>query len=556
MAYDFAHGSGTANDPYLIATEADFWGMFDVSSGGQPNFISKHFRQSADIQITQSVSQSRLTRCVYDGDNRIISGLKKGAANLKSSTWKNSIFSNCTNENPSWYYPALFLWTWVDDDDEENLGPESELHDIQLLDSPGIYIFAGEDTIATNLTVKNSGGFVGGTLVDSEVSNCYGENLSHTQDYYATGALCDVFGCEFENIVVVNVEYEDTDCAAGGMVGETYYSNFKNCVVLGAKITGDEASGGFAGAIYGGTFEDCYALGVEVTLDPSYGRVAGGFVGEVYDLQLWREGTWHPFVFTRCIAHGEIDADAADGAGGFAGYADNTNALDVGSIFSQCGAEVSVSNSSEYSGGFVGSAYGPWPWIASEYLPDIMFEDCYALGDSVLSDSENAISNGGFCGIAEDVTFERCFSKGAVSGGVNVGGFCGEDAGYYYSEEEEVEYRYVEGIDCYFDHDVAPLDDDYATPKTTAEMKTQSTFSGWGFTNIWKLGAFDQEEHWTRTDTSGEYSFIAPIGKSGVEVMLVLDPSDGYPFLRFETKKTLTEVTEPCNFYVRGRMPE
>ena len=87
-------------------------------------------------------------------------------------------------------------------------------------------------------------------------------------------------------------------------------------------------------------------------------------------------------------------------------------------------------------------------------------------------------------------------------------------------------------------------------------MKTQSTFSGWDFTDVWKLGAFEQEEHWGKTDSSGFYSFIAPLGKSGVEVMLVLDPSDGYPFLQFETKKTLAEVGELCNFYVRGRMPD
>jgi hypothetical protein len=117
-------------------------------------------------------------------------------------------------------------------------------------------------------------------------------------------------------------------------------------------------------------------------------------------------------------------------------------------------------------------------------------------------------------------------------------------------------YNDVLTEDCYYDHDNAPLDDDYATPKTTAEMKTQSTFSGWDFTDVWKLGAFEQEEHWGKTDSNGFYSFIAPLGKNGVEVMLVLDPSDGYPFLQCETKKEIdASSVGTCNFYVRGRMP-
>ena len=543
MPYDFEHGNGTANDPYLIATEADFWGIFDVNSDYQPNFVGNYFRQTADITITQSVSINTLTRCVYDGNNHRISGLKTSLAYLETSTWKNSIFLNCTNEVlESWELPTVFQWTWLE---EEGVG-ENKLDNIQLLNSPGIYIFAGSNIVATNLIVKNSGGFAGGTIEDSKISECYGENLAFTQWYYATGAFCDVFGCEFENIVVVNVEYEDTEWSAGGFVGEAYYSNFENCIVLDGKATGNRTAGGFAGGAYGCTFEDCYALGVEVTLDPSNGWAAGGFEGEAHPVGYYGHAVYSPFVFRRCVAHGTVEARAECATGGFAGYAQP----DTESIFVQCGAEVSVSNSYEYSGGFVGQVTEP----TSE--PMTVCEDCYALGDSVLSDSENAISNGGFCGIAEDVTFERCFSKGAVSGGENVGGFCGEDTDYYYDEEEEEEYWSIECINCYYDSETSGQSDTgKGTPKTTAEMKTQLTFPQWNFINTWKIGAFAGGENESVTRIDGYYQILIENGL--VEVYLELDPSDGYPYLQFETKKQIIKSgSTRCDWYVRGSLPE
>ncbi|MDD3461140.1 MAG: hypothetical protein PHW28_07585, partial [Mesotoga sp.] len=464
MPYDFEHGSGTEADPYLIATEADLWGIFDVNSDDQPNFVGNYFRQTADITITQSVSTNILIRCVYDGNNHRISGLKTSLASLGTSTWKNSIFLNCTNEDlESWEYPTVFQWIFLE---EEGVG-ENKLDNIQLLNSPGIYIFAGQNIVATNLIVKNSGGFAGGTILDSKISECYGENLAFTQQSRCSGAgaFCDVFGCSFENIVIRNVEYEDEYWLAGGMVGKTSYSNFKNCVVLGAKVIGEDSSGGFAGQIFGGTFEDCFALGVTVEVRPGLPNQpetwptwhSGGFAGEIFANRSVGDPDYVPFVFRRCIVHGTADVDAT--AGGFAGAIWQEG----GSFFEQCGAEVSVINTNENAGGFAGEIWGSLDSLEE----GAVCKDCYALGDSVLSNLENAISNGGFVGVADKVIFERCFSKGLVSGGTNKGGFCG------------LGYDDIECIDCYYDSETSGQSDtSMGTPKTTAEMKTQSTFSG------------------------------------------------------------------------------
>lgn len=86
-------------------------------------------------------------------------------------------------------------------------------------------------------------------------------------------------------------------------------------------------------------------------------------------------------------------------------------------------------------------------------------------------------------------------------------------------------------------------------------MKTQSTFFGWNFVNTWKLGAFAGGENESVTRIDGYYQILIENGL--VEVYLELDPSDGYPYLQFETKKQITKSgSTRCDWYVRGSLPE
>lgn len=136
----------------------------------------------------------------------------------------------------------------------------------------------------------------------------------------------------------------------------------------------------------------------------------------------------------------------------------------------------------------------------------------------------------------------KCFSAGSVTApeADYVSGFC--------------PFNNVLTNDCYYDHDVAQLDDDYATPKTTAEMKTQSTFTSWDFNMNWKIGAFVAGDTKKQTDENGEYSLR--VKAKTINVFVEYDPSDGYPFLQCETKKEIdASSVGTCNFYVRGRMP-
>jgi hypothetical protein len=72
---------------------------------------------------------------------------------------------------------------------------------------------------------------------------------------------------------------------------------------------------------------------------------------------------------------------------------------------------------------------------------------------------------------------KNCFTVSTISGSYGSGGFCQwsgvGDSGFqsnYYDSQIQGNFGNLG-----------------ATPKTTAEMKTQSTFVGWDFVNVWKI---------------------------------------------------------------------
>ncbi len=86
-------------------------------------------------------------------------------------------------------------------------------------------------------------------------------------------------------------------------------------------------------------------------------------------------------------------------------------------------------------------------------------------------------SAGGFVG-GNSGSISNCYSTGAVSGtGSYVGGFCGFDNMSTFSN-------------CFWDNVTSGQSSSHGgTGKTTSEMKTQSTFTGWDFTTVWSISS-------------------------------------------------------------------
>jgi hypothetical protein len=168
----------------------------------------------------------------------------------------------------------------------------------------------------------------------------------------------------------------------------------------------------------------------------------GGMVGYLY-------GT-----LTNCYSTGSISRTGAALAGGLIGYSD------AGTL-SKCYSKVNVSvNSATYVGGLAGSNNGS-------------FSDCYATGNVVGGSSSDV---GGLIGFNGGI-ITNCYSSGSVTGSVTLGGLIGGNNSGTYNNS-------------FWDNQTSgQASSGGGTGKTTADMKTQTTFTGagWNFTTTWEM---------------------------------------------------------------------
>jgi len=226
-----------------------------------------------------------------------------------------------------------------------------------------------------------------------------------------------------------------------GLFGSTSVAEsvvlIKNIKLTNANITGRSFVGALVGNSWAG-IKNCSSTG-SITGNGLYG--IGGLVGYLIkdSEELWSSCT--------------VTATACDEeAGGLTGL--------VNQIVRKSYAigNVTTNNTCKYVGGFAGRVSGEC-------------HDCYARGNAT-----GGQFVGGFCG-ENDGAIENCYSTGVPTGTTDVGGFCGEN---------------LQTItDCFWDIQTSgQSSSDGGTGKTTAEMKTLSTFLavGWDISaSIWLL---------------------------------------------------------------------
>ncbi len=162
-----------------------------------------------------------------------------------------------------------------------------------------------------------------------------------------------------------------------------------------------------------------------------------------------------------CSATGTVNGGSY--SGGLIGEIDGATA-------SLCSADVAVVSSGDIVGGFIG------------LVDDGIASNCFSKG--AVQGTEYV---GGFAGMIFSAT-TNCYSTGSVAGNTEVGGF----AGGIFADDVVV--------NCFWDtttSGTATGDGQglYSNPllfgKTTAEMKTQSTYTGvgWDFNTVWAISA-------------------------------------------------------------------
>jgi len=309
------------------------------------------------------------------------------------------------------------------------------------------------DVNVSSISDYSFGGICSGNYDDSEVKNCCsrgtitGDVLGEIGGLVAhnTGNIHDCYStC---NIV--------TSSMAGGLIGQSYSDiPIKNCHATGdITVTGYISYGhlyGHAGGLVAHCdtkIEDCYATG-KVTCMGQYAGGLVGFLGEEVK---------------RSYALGDVVG--GEMTGGFAGFTD----ILAGNSIEECYAVGNVTGN-KVVGGFTASCW------------DGIITNCYFLGNAKSNGVVDAGVGGFMCYGACQLI--NCYSAGAVVGsGLDVGGF----VGWEYEAWAE-----SGGIitSCYYNSEISGQSDTgKGEPKTTAEMKTQSTFSSWDFNTIWKLSS-------------------------------------------------------------------
>ncbi|MDD2304423.1 MAG: GLUG motif-containing protein [Prolixibacteraceae bacterium] len=191
-----------------------------------------------------------------------------------------------------------------------------------------------------------------------------------------------------------------------------------------------------------------------------------------------------------------IDITGNQFSGGFAGTTGNSTAI------TNCYASGNVTNYSGYSGGFVGWMYQPSSisgcfasctvstnagttggFTGGLNQPTCTLINCYSRSNVVRRSGDSNTDLAPFASANWGV-ITNCYSTGTVSvqdGSAITGkGFLSGNGGTV--------------SNCFFDATTSGQTDSYATAKTTAQMKTQSTFTNWDFTTtpVWKIQSGSQ----------------------------------------------------------------
>ncbi len=241
------------------------------------------------------------------------------------------------------------------------------------------------------------------------------------------------------------IKTESASGRTGGLVGDVGASSVITYCSSSADIAGHTIrAGSLFGQVVGGTVQHCYSTG-DVTLT-STEYDSGACIGLVSAATI-----------EDCFSTGSISSSGTNIAG-FAGK------IQSGSVVKRCYATGNASGNNSVAG-FVGDYRDT----------NSLIENCYAKGN--LTGVTGIIS--GFCAWKNDTNCEikKSYSTGTPSGtgsGYNLIGF---------------NQRNGTGIsDCYWDTTTSGTTiSDGGTGKTTSQMKTESTFTNWDFTDTWVM---------------------------------------------------------------------
>jgi len=238
--------------------------------------------------------------------------------------------------------------------------------------------------------------------------------------------------------------YINRPTISGGLFGACYDSSFSNVGMLNVNITGSTNTGALVGRLSRNSpsITNCYSTGT-VTGDTGI----GGLVGHIQQTTMFN-----------CYSTATVIATNQQ-SGGLVGNVGIENTV------TKCYATGSVTSTNASAGGLTGSASRA-----------TFITDCYATGNVTAPMMKGGLIGTLSGGSGEVVTVTNCHSSGLVSGG---GTYFGGLLGKTYLTTV---------VSSYYDTQTSGQSDTgKGTPKTTAQMKQEATFTNWNFSTIWDI---------------------------------------------------------------------
>jgi hypothetical protein len=305
-----------------------------------------------------------------------------------------------------------------------------------------------------NIGVQLAGGIVGvqGTSVNGGVgallgrgdtctiSNCYVTGTGTISGGLDVGALIGRLNSSTATKCYASISHSAGNFAivsGSGLIGNVYSSaitsSYSTC-----DVTGNSGIGGLIGGVTSSTIQSSYASGLVVETPSNGGAqipydVLGGLLGTV------TSAAPYSTTITNCYALGNVTG-ATSGNASFLG--------------------------NSYMGGLVG--------MISSSASKVTVTNCYAAG-AVARTFTNGNSSTPLTGALVGNTFNGVFAA--------AGGSCSN-----YWDKQSTTQSILGGGNA----NIAADNGITANGKTTTEMKTQATYSGWDFTSTW---AIDQNKN-------------------------------------------------------------
>lgn len=437
-------GDGTRENPYQIATWQNlYWiSTLDTVNGlTQADRWSKHYIQTANINFENIEPSIQLwnNNTGWTPIGFEYSGASDQSCFSGSYDGNNKFIKGLYIYKPSGYYVGLFGFVAGEDTEIKNLRLINASVDSNTPYCGGLVAHNGGKI--TNCSIQGSvngytNDYIGGLVGSNSglITNCY--SSAGIAGFNYSGGMVGFNSGTINNSYSTGSYHLGAQYCTGGLVGVNT-GTITNCHNSGYIAGGVKATGGLVGDNRG-TIDSCYTSGDFVGHNQTGGLVGinSGFISNSF-------------------SHRNINVydPGNNDVGGLVG-------LNLGIICNSYSTGV-VNNPNYNTGGLIGTN-----WIG-------IVLNCYSTGNV-----SGYNTSGGLIGLNNCGKISNCYSTGYVNGSdIKAGGLVGDNwdgtvNGSFWDMQTSGQSSSSAG-----------------TGKTTAEMKTQSTYTdaGWDFVNNWSI---------------------------------------------------------------------